>query len=132
MRIRNPLYSFQASVAILRLAARLVPSQKREEWLAEWKSELWHVWQMCHQGAHPSPHDEHEATTFCLGAFKDALWIRQDDSRSTSRRAVQPGPHHAAFSPSPLWRRHFCCWLSLCPAYARSSRHPLTVTPITW
>jgi len=91
MRIQNPLRSFSASVAILSVAAWLVPKQKREEWLAEWRSELWHVWQLCHQELNPSRRNEGEATTFCLGAFKDALWIRQDDSRSASRRVLQPG-----------------------------------------
>ena len=48
--------------AILHSAALLVPSSAREEWLAEWKAELWYV--------------EHDATVFCLGSFRDALWLR--------------------------------------------------------
>jgi hypothetical protein len=49
-------------VAILRNAALLVPSAARTEWLAEWKAELWYV--------------EHDAFAFCLGSFRDALWVR--------------------------------------------------------
>jgi len=49
-------------IAILRNAALLVPAAEREEWLAEWKAELWYV--------------ERGATTFCIGSFRDALWLR--------------------------------------------------------
>ncbi|HVB36112.1 MAG TPA: hypothetical protein VND42_02645 [Candidatus Acidoferrales bacterium] len=50
-------------VAILRNAALLVPPPERGEWLAEWKAELYYV--------------NHDATTFCLGSFRDALWLRR-------------------------------------------------------
>ncbi|MFZ0413465.1 MAG: hypothetical protein WAM15_01340, partial [Candidatus Acidiferrales bacterium] len=33
------------------------------EWLAEWKAELYYV--------------GHDATAFCLGSFRDALWLRR-------------------------------------------------------
>lgn len=49
-------------IAILRNAALLVPAPERAEWFAEWKAELWYV--------------ERGATTFCLGSFRDALWLR--------------------------------------------------------
>lgn len=49
-------------VAILRNAALLVPASARAEWLAEWRAELWYV--------------EHDATAFCLGSFRDALFLR--------------------------------------------------------
>ena len=42
-------------------AARLVPQPDRAEWLAEWQAELWYV--------------ERGTTLFCLGAFRDALWM---------------------------------------------------------
>jgi len=48
--------------AILRNAALLVPAAARAEWLAEWRAELWYV--------------EHDATAFCFGSFRDALWLR--------------------------------------------------------
>lgn len=48
--------------AILRNAAVLVPAPRRAEWLAEWHAELCYV-------------DRH-ATAFCLGSFRDALWLR--------------------------------------------------------
>jgi hypothetical protein len=58
--------------AILRSASVLVPASGREEWLAEWKAELWYV--------------EHEATAFCLGSFQDALWLRVKNF--SARRAL--------------------------------------------
>lgn len=49
-------------IAILRNAALLVPVSDRAEWMAEWKAELHYV--------------DHHATAFCLGSFRDALWLR--------------------------------------------------------
>ncbi|MFZ0640940.1 MAG: hypothetical protein WA020_02290 [Candidatus Acidiferrales bacterium] len=50
-------------MAMLRNAALLVPEPERGEWLAEWKAELCYV--------------NHDATAFCLGSFRDALWLRR-------------------------------------------------------
>ncbi len=54
-------------LAILRTAALLVPADQREDWLAEWQSELWYV-------------DQNPAS-FCAGAFRDALWVRGNSAR---------------------------------------------------
>jgi hypothetical protein len=40
--------------------------ERRREWMAEWESELWHL-------------PRRGATRFCLGAFRDAFWLRQND-----------------------------------------------------
>jgi len=48
--------------AMLRVVALLVPGGQRAEWLAEWRAELCYV--------------THGATRFCLGAVRDALWLR--------------------------------------------------------
>lgn len=53
---------------ILRNAALLVPASERAEWLAEWKAELWYV--------------DHDATAFCFGSFRDALWLRGESGWS--------------------------------------------------
>lgn len=50
-------------IAMLRNAALLVPAPERGEWLAEWKAELYYV--------------NHDATAFCFGSFRDALWLRR-------------------------------------------------------
>jgi hypothetical protein len=54
--------------AVLRGAACLVPGEQRAEWLAEWRAELWYV----RQGG------GRQATAFCLGSFRDALWLRRN------------------------------------------------------
>jgi hypothetical protein len=51
---------------LLRVAALLAPGHQRDEWLEEWRSELWYV-------------PRREATGFCLGAFRDALWLRRNN-----------------------------------------------------
>jgi hypothetical protein len=60
---------------ILRCAARMVPGDQREEWLAEWGGEAAYV-----------RHTRGRACSaaFCLGAFRDALWLR----RQAPARAV--------------------------------------------
>lgn len=57
-------------LAILRCAALLVPETQRAEWLREWRSELWHV--------RRAPRGQN-VTAFCMGAFRDAFWLRCDD-----------------------------------------------------
>ena len=52
-------------LALLRGAALLVPSSERAEWLAEWRAELWYV-------------GRRRRTAFCLGAFRDAFWLRRN------------------------------------------------------
>jgi hypothetical protein len=49
---------------ILRAASLLAPADRRAEWMKEWQSELCYV---------PS----NQATRFCLGSFRDALWLRR-------------------------------------------------------
>ncbi len=49
----------------LRAASLLVPSDRRTEWIEEWRSELWYIPQC-------------RATIFCMGAFRDAFWLRRD------------------------------------------------------
>ncbi len=55
--------------AILRCAAALVPAEQRTDWLAEWRSELWHI-----------RRDSHGTNVgaFCMGAFRDAYWLRRN------------------------------------------------------
>lgn len=70
--------------AVLRTASILVPGARRVEWLAEWRAELWHVERAERSKARQSG-KRAVATRFCLGAFKDALWVRFNDSRPKSR-----------------------------------------------
>ena len=52
--------------SILRAAALLAPGDQRAEWLEDWRSELWYI-------------PRREATVFCAGAFRDALWLRRNN-----------------------------------------------------
>jgi len=51
---------------LLRVAALLAPCDQRGEWLDGWRSELWYI-------------PRREATRFCLGAFRDAFWLRRNN-----------------------------------------------------
>jgi len=65
-------------IVILRNAALLVPASVRDEWLAEWKAELCYV--------------DREATAFCLGSFRDALWLRRNNSEHAARPCPMDSP----------------------------------------
>ena len=70
--------SHLAPSAILHTASWIVPARQRVEWLAEWRAELWHVRHACNGKDCRWSRDEQLATTFCLGAFKDAFWLRRN------------------------------------------------------
>ena len=55
--------------AILQAASWLVPRGRRAEWLAEWRSEFWHV---------RNSRGRSVALIFSLGSFRDALWLRRN------------------------------------------------------
>jgi hypothetical protein len=59
-------------LAIIQTAALLVPAPDRDEWLAEWRAELWYV--------------NRRATAFCLGSFCDAFWMNRNTPAPMARR----------------------------------------------
>ena len=59
---------------ILRAASMLAPSEQRAEWLKGWRSELWYL-------------PRRGAARFCLGAFRDAIWVRRNSVRPAWRTA---------------------------------------------
>jgi hypothetical protein len=59
----------------LRVASLLVPSDRRDEWIEEWRSELWYVPQC-------------QATIFCMGAFRDAFWLRCNHGVPAARTRI--------------------------------------------
>ncbi len=81
-------------LAMLRSAALLVPLAERREWLAEWTSELWYMLQACHHETPLAIHVNPSVTRFCLGAFRDALWLR--------RNSPSPHIHRIPWLQSPL------------------------------
>ncbi len=58
-------------------ASLIVPSVKRSEWLEEWRAELWFVLRECSSQTSVHPRSVREATLFCLGAYRDAIWLRR-------------------------------------------------------
>jgi hypothetical protein len=88
MRTRPFASSKSVHLAILRSSAQLVPITRRADWLQEWTSELWYVQQACLPPSGQSWQGEKEVAAFCLGAFKDALCLRQAAPRR--RRKLQP------------------------------------------
>jgi hypothetical protein len=94
----------------LATAALLVPRPQRGEWLKEWRSELWYV--CCESDkAQPWEHQK-QVTSFCLGAFKDALCLRRYAPRKKTWLAVAmetPGRCIAALV--------ICLAVCVCAAY---------------
>lgn len=79
--------------SLLRMAAFLVPRRLRSEWSKEWRSELWHVRQERSAEGPFCWHTEQEIADFCLGAFQDALCLRQQSAPTVaplSRRFASP------------------------------------------
>jgi hypothetical protein len=62
--------------AALRVASLLAPGDQRAEWLEEWHSELWYV-------------PPRSATWFCLGAFRDAFWLRRNNLSPAKPRQMR-------------------------------------------
>jgi hypothetical protein len=110
--------------AILRSAALLVPESQRPDWLAEWRSELWHV--------RRDPHGRNQnITAFCMGAFRDAFWlwrngpnVGQHGILCLNGPATPEGIESFPDQGEPLLSSPVCClsWLAalgvLCAAVA--------------
>ncbi|MDR3702824.1 MAG: hypothetical protein P4L56_24475 [Candidatus Sulfopaludibacter sp.] len=62
---------------VLRAASLLAPGDRRAEWLEGWRSELWYV-------------PPRGATRFCLGAFRDAFWLRRNSLSPMMLRLESP------------------------------------------
>jgi hypothetical protein len=91
MNLRLLLRSLPTCLFILRTAAWLVPAQERAEWLAEWQAELWHVWHSRDSKKRDRFRGSPEITDFCLGAFRDGLWLGWNNPHSTCRRVLRSG-----------------------------------------
>jgi hypothetical protein len=72
---RGRLNSAALQQAILRVASLLVPSDQRDAWIEEWRSELWYV-------------DPRRATPFCMGAFRDAFWLRRNSTAALKQSGI--------------------------------------------
>jgi len=76
MTVRPALVCHAFHLALLRCASLFVPAHQRAEWWKEWRSELWHVRQACTPPRGIFWSAECEVTTFCMGAFQDAMCLR--------------------------------------------------------
>lgn len=74
--------------AILSGAALVVPRPEREEWFTEWTSELWYLLDALPSNTHFSL-PAVQAMRFCLGSFKDALWLRQNRPALSSNKSLR-------------------------------------------
>jgi hypothetical protein len=79
-------------LALLRCAALFVPTSRRGEWLAEWRSELWYVEQSYEAASGGGRLARFTPVSFCLGAFRDALWL----SRNLPPEGTGPVPMESA------------------------------------
>ena len=79
MRIRRFANVAPVHLMLLRSASWLVPGSQRREWSAEWRAELWYVLQRSSTQLSTEPQDKEDAIAFCLGAFKDAFWLRRNN-----------------------------------------------------
>jgi hypothetical protein len=71
---------------------RCAPTSRRGEWLAEWRSELWYVEQNCERASGSGRLARFTSVSFCLGAFRDALWL----SRNLPAEGTGPIPVESA------------------------------------
>lgn len=81
MRNSGLLHVRPVQLATLHAASLLVPGERRGEWLREWKSELWYAVRECNSGSAKPAAARCRLTAFCLGSFKDALWLRRNTPR---------------------------------------------------
>ena len=65
------------SLAVLRLFAKVVPARDRDEWLAEWESELQARRERLASHHRLTPEQELDMFRRVLGSFHDAAWLRR-------------------------------------------------------
>lgn len=84
----------------LHAASLLVPAAERKDWTCEWISELWHVRSSYVQIDETiSLQAQGEIVLFCLGAFSDALCVRELAIKSRSRTSHI----HGSAAQALLW-----------------------------
>jgi hypothetical protein len=94
MKIPRLIDSPALHLAMMRTASLLVPSLLRAEWLAEWHAELWSVWQS---------DEERNVTAYCMGAFRDALWLRHNGPLGSRAHII----FHLDVPACPVMFEHF-------------------------
>ncbi len=84
-------FSLLVCGAMLELASRLVPRDRREDWKREWQAEIWHRWQFLWHSGCWSTREGLLLLRRCAGAFPDALWhlAGQDEVQTRFREWVR-------------------------------------------
>jgi hypothetical protein len=67
---------------ILSCAGFIVPRSERPEWIAEWTGEFWYLLHSDSAAKSPFLQVQRSAISFCLGSFRDAIWLRANRSDS--------------------------------------------------
>jgi hypothetical protein len=67
----------QIYLTLLWGASLLVPAWRRSEWSHEWRTELWYVFRECFSETSASPSSIRKTTRFCMGAYRDAICLRE-------------------------------------------------------
>ena len=92
---------------LLNSASLLIPVDQRDAWLEEWHSELWYM-----------RHDV--ALAACLGAFRDAFWLRRNAAPSRTPLVRSPWKCLAVLSAVAIFGLLMADWL-IAPLAARAS-----------
>ena len=72
----NPVFRAM-DLSLLHAASLLLPADRREEWLSEWKAELWHVADARIERSVFCWQAQREVAAFCFGSFADAQCLRR-------------------------------------------------------
>jgi hypothetical protein len=77
MTSRLQIAARRVHLVLIRAASLFVPAFDRSEWLQEWQAELWYLLRECLSQASLDRRPIWQATAFCLGAYRDAFWLRK-------------------------------------------------------
>src|ERR1700761_9611024 len=96
--IVNPIFRAM-NQGLLYAASLQMPADQREEWLREWRAELWHVADARIERSLFCWETQREITAFCLGSFADAQCLKRQ-AREEQRKAVSM---HSSATQCLLW-----------------------------
>jgi hypothetical protein len=116
-------------IALLRLASEIVPSPQRAEWRREWRSELWHVRQVCTPEYGVSWRGEREVAAFCLGAFHDAIFLRNDCGQAMISLSTAKNSATQYLMRMAVIAAVSCCMALLLPNVRAKLRWPIYRLP---
>ena len=72
---------YDRSMRVVRVARRLVPAGRRDEWTNEWSGELWYRASLLERNGALDRRKAGQLLVRTLGAFPHALWLLTDELR---------------------------------------------------